>query len=416
MYIMKSILLIDGSPLFQDFLRDKVAAEQVTLEITNSREAYTKMVSILPDLIIIEIQTSITDEIRNLLSKKQVDPNAKRIPIIMTGPVIDRSVIANLVEYGVVKYFTKPVKFEVFFESIGRILKMPLSMDTTPCILDIHINGSLIFVEVAQGLNREKLMLLKYKLAEIINKYKINIPKIILMLTNLQLTFVDGANLELLLDNISCDKKIPNKNIKILSFDEFVIELVKGHVEYSGMVVSQNLQYVISTLLNQNDDANYDSTDFIYDNILHSDRPTDDTSIGFIDDRSSSEGSSGTMMKVALVDDDVIVRKLLENTFTSASAEASLFENGTSFIKAITEGQEFDIVILDLYLPDMDGISILKTLMQRNFQTPILIYSKASSKDVVVHALSLGAKSYLVKPQKPGVILNKALEILHSNN
>ena len=328
---------------------------------------------------------------------------------------MDRSKVANLVEFGVVKYFTKPIKFDVFFEAIGRILKMPLSMDTTPCILDIHLNGSIIFVEIAQGLNREKLMLLKYKLAQIIDRYKINFPKIILMLTNLQLTFVDGANLELLLDNITCGKKIANKYIKILSFDDYVKELVKGHPEYMGMVVSQNLQYVVSTLLNDSDDANYDSTDFIYDNILHSDRPTDNASLGFIDDRGGTEGSSGTMMRVALVDDDVVVRKLLENTFTSASGEASLYENASTFLKAVSDGKEFDIVVLDLYLPDMDGISILKTLLQRNYQTPILIYSKASSKEVVLQALSLGAKSYLVKPQKPGAILNKALEILHSS-
>ena len=412
---MKSVLLIDGSALFQDFLRDKVAAEQVTLECATSREAYTKMISLLPDLIIIEVESAITEELNILLEKKHSDPNAKKIPIIMTGPVIDRGKIANLVEYSVVKYFTKPIKFDVFFDSIGRILKMPLSMDTTPCILDIHLNGSIIFVEVAQGLNREKLLLLKYKLAEIINKYKINIPKVILMLTNLQLTFVDGANLELLLDNVSAGKRIPNKYIKVLSLDEFVIELIKGHPEYSGMVVSQNLQYVISSLMNDDSSLDYDSKDFIYDNILHSDRPADEAALGFIDDRSTGKKDSGTLMKVAIVDDDVVIRKLLENTFTSASGEATLFENGTAFMKAVTDGADFDIVILDLYLPDMDGISILKNLVQRNYQTPILIYSKASSKEVVLNVLSLGAKCYLVKPQKPGTIVNKALEILHSN-
>lgn len=411
---MKSVLLIDGSKLFQDFLRDKVATEQVDLECVNSREAYSKMLSLLPDLIIIEVEDEIKEELTNLLNKKHVDPNAKKIPIIMTGPVIDRSKIANLVEFGVVKYFTKPIKFDVFFESMGRILKMPLSMDTTPCILDIHLNGSIIFVEVAQGLNREKLLLLKYKLSEIIDKYKINIPKVILMLTNLQLTFVDGANLELLLNNVSAGGRIPNKYIKVLSLDKFVTELIGGHPEYSGMVVSQNLQYVISSLMNDDSSWNYDSKEFIYDKILNSDRPAEEAGLGFMDDRSTGDKNTGTMIKVALVDDDVVVRKLLENAFTSASGEATLFENGTSFMKAVSEEADFDVLVLDLYLPDMDGISILKTLMQRNYQTPILIYSKASSKDVVVNALSLGAKCYLVKPQKPGTIVNKALEIIHS--
>ena len=56
---MKSVLLIDGSKLFQDFLRDKVATEQLDLECVNSREAYSKMLSLLPDLIIIEVEDEI---------------------------------------------------------------------------------------------------------------------------------------------------------------------------------------------------------------------------------------------------------------------------------------------------------------------------------------------------------------------
>ena len=87
MYIMKSVLLIDGSSLFQGFLRDKVAAEQVKLECASGREAYTKMLSLLPDLVIIEIETAITEDINLLLEKKHIDPNAKKIPGIIKGTV-----------------------------------------------------------------------------------------------------------------------------------------------------------------------------------------------------------------------------------------------------------------------------------------------------------------------------------------
>lgn len=87
--------------------------------------------------------------------KKRNDPNARRKPVILIGPTIERSKAATLVEYGVVKYFTKPIRFDVFFEAIGSILRQSFSFDETPCILDIHINGNLIFVEIARGLNRE---------------------------------------------------------------------------------------------------------------------------------------------------------------------------------------------------------------------------------------------------------------------
>ena len=79
-------------------------------------------------------------------------------------------------------------------------------------------------------------------------------------------------------------------------------------------------------------------------------------------------------------------------------------------------GESFDLVILDLYIADMDGISILKNLQDHSFETPIIIYSKATDRNIIIKALSLGAKSYLIKPQKPEVIINKAVEILHKNS
>ena len=115
MYIMKSVLLIDCSSLFGGFLHDKFSTEQISLESVSSREAYTKMITLLPNLIIIETEDGLSEDVMHFLEKKSVDPNARKIPIIITGPVIERSKIANLVEYNVVKYFSRPVKFDVFF-------------------------------------------------------------------------------------------------------------------------------------------------------------------------------------------------------------------------------------------------------------------------------------------------------------
>lgn len=411
---MKSVLLIDCSSLFGGFLHDKFSTEQISLESVSSREAYTKMITLLPDLIIIEADGGLSEDVMHLLEKKSVDPNARKLPIIIIGPVLERSKIANLIEYNVVKYFSKPIKFKVFFEAVGKILQIEFSMDTTPCILDIHLNGSLVFIEVALGLNRERLMLLKYRLAELIEHYKINVPKVILMLTNIQLSFVDGLNLELLIDNISSEGKIPNKYIKILTFDNFTKELVKGHPEYFGIQVSSDIDSIVGFMVDQN--SNYNIKEFIYDKVLTSDKPAEESDLGFIDSKSGLEGNFGSMMRIAVIDDDVIVRKLLQNTISSVSGETGLFETAAAFFESLSTGIEYDAVIMDLYLPDMDGINVLKNFQRKGLQIPVIIYSKAAAKEVVMQALSLGARSYLVKPQKPSVVLGKVIEILHSNS
>lgn len=411
---MKSVLLIDCSSLFGGFLHDKFSTEQISLESVSSREAYTKMITLLPDMIIIEADGGLSEDVMHLLEKKSVDPNARKLPIIIIGPVLERSKIANLIEYNVVKYFSKPIKFKVFFEAVGKILQIEFSMDTTPCILDIHLNGSLVFIEVALGLNRERLMLLKYRLAELIEHYKINVPKVILMLTNIQLSFVDGLNLELLIDNISSEGKIPNKYIKILTFDNFTKELVKGHPEYFGIQVSSDIESIVGFMVDH--DSNYNIKEFVYDKVLTSDKPAEESDLGFIDSKSGLEGNFGSMMRIAVIDDDVIVRKLLQNTISSVSGETGLFETAAAFFESLSTGIEYDAVIMDLYLPDMDGINVLKNFQRKGLQIPVIIYSKAAAKEVVMQALSLGARSYLVKPQKPSVVLGKVIEILHSNS
>ena len=56
----------------------------------------------------------------------------------------------------------------------------------------------------------------------------------------------------------------------------------------------------------------------------------------------------------------------------------------------------------------------LHNLQHQNFERPILVYSQATNKNFVIQALSLGAKNYLVKPQKPDVILRTVFETLRS--
>ena len=413
---MKQVLIIDAPPLFREFLKEKLSHEKVNVEIAHiKRDAFTKLVSSLPDLLIIDLSVSIR-EIIDFLAKKNEDPNASRIPVFMTGPIITQDQIALLSQFNVVKYFNKPIKFDVFFESIGKVLKTGFSIDTTPCILEIHLNNNIIFIEIAQGLNREKISLLKYRISEIIEQNDITTPKIILMMTDLSLSFVDGANLEFLLDNVIADTRIQKKNIKTLSLDSFTKELVKGHNQYDGIEVVTNLSNVLPTLIDDTESSNI--ADLITEKVL---TPTEDISPATVEMKFYSD--SGVLDSrdkkindnphIAIVDDDQVTRTILQNTFKQINAEISLFDSGSEFLMA-TNKHIFDLIILDIYMPGLSGFDILKTLHSKQYKTPIIIYSNATSKESVVQALSLGAKSYLVKPLKPEALLQKAIEVLHS--
>lgn len=411
---MKQVLLVDASPMFREFFKEKLTAEKVNVDIASGRrDAYTKLVSNLPDLVIIDVEDDI-DNLIDFLQNKQNDPNAKTIPIIVCGPIIPRDRVASLAQYGVVKYFNKPIKFDVFFESVGKILRTSFTIDLTPCVLEIHINGNIIFIEIAQGMNREKMTLLKYKLPELIDVNNLNNPKIILMMTDLQLNFVDGANLELLLDNVTSDKRIPKSNIKILSLDNFTRELIDGHPEYNGIEVTNNLNQVLNKLLDNSGGS--DLQDLVTSKILNLDDKADQGSVEmrFMSDTGSvNTDEEGSVLQVAIVDDDAVARKMLEDTYAKIGAETFCFTNGPDFLQAV-DSQKFDIVVLDILMPGMNGFDVLNQLRAKRFSSPIIVYSQMIQREAVVQSLTLGAKSYLIKPQRPEAIINKTMEIIHA--
>ncbi len=420
---MKQVLIIDGSPLFREFLKEKLSAENVAVESADGRrDALTKLLSTLPDLIILDIAESVSSMLE-FLSKKAADINAKKIPIIISGPIISRSEVAPLIQYGVVKYFSKPIKFDVFFESIGKILHAAFSFDTTPCVLELHTNGSLIFIELAQRLNREKISLLKYKLMELIQANKITQPKIVLMMTDLTLSFTDGVNLEFLLDKIlAADTRIQKRNIKILALDEFTRELISGHSEYAGIKVSDNLTKITNSLVEGSQGTPLQ--ELISDKILTSSGKDNSGSVEMrfysdagpmAKDDKSNPATNGNTLQVAIVDDDVVIRRILEASYNSIGAKCDSFNSGSEFIANYNK-KKYNLIVLDIFMPGLSGFDILKSLQERQNTTPIIIYSQLLQKEVVVQALSLGARTYLTKPQKPNVILQKSLELLNDNN
>ncbi len=412
---MKQVLIIDAPPLFRDFLKEKLSSVGIEVSTANGRrDAFTKTISLLPDLILIDLQESL-QELMDFLQKKRDNPNAVSIPIILTGPALDPTELAQLLPFKVIKYFNRPIKFDVFFDSIGRVLKTGLSIDTTMSIMETHLNDNIIFVEIAQGLNRDKIAMIRYKITEMIDANKLSNPKIVLMLTNLTLGFSDSTNLELLLNNVISDQRVRHKFIKILSLDPFTRDFIKGHVEYAGLEVVDNLSGVLATLINESSDN--DLTGTIADKILSA---TDEASDGLVEMRFFSEtgvldteDTEHKKLIIAVVDDDAVVRTLLEKVFASINADVVTFPSGSEFL-AGTNKTIFDLVILDVFMPGISGFDILMNLKSKQYPSPVIVYSNATQKASVVQALSLGAKSYLIKPLKPDAIIQKAIEVLNS--
>ena len=101
--------------------------------------------------------------------------------------------------------------------------------------------------------------------------------------------------------------------------------------------------------------------------------------------------------RIYIVDDEPTIAKLLELWVAQRwGYTAEVFPNGKSFLDRFTEPP--DLVLLDLMLPDISGIDILKEIKKRNPEIPVIILSAQESIEVALQTLKLGAADYFSKP------------------
>jgi len=106
---------------------------------------------------------------------------------------------------------------------------------------------------------------------------------------------------------------------------------------------------------------------------------------------------------ILIIDDEVQIRRLLEITLSSNGYKIISAASGKEGItKAVTHTPV--LIILDLGLPDADGLEILKSLREW-YQKSIIILSVRSSEEDIVKALDYGANDYLTKPFRTGELL-----------
>lgn len=102
-------------------------------------------------------------------------------------------------------------------------------------------------------------------------------------------------------------------------------------------------------------------------------------------------------MKILLIEDEIKLAGFVTSALRQAGHLCEHFANGSQGLEAAMIG-EYDLVILDLMLPSLDGFEVLRNM--RNFQnrTPVIILSALSDTDQIIKGLDLGAIDYIKKP------------------
>ena len=102
-------------------------------------------------------------------------------------------------------------------------------------------------------------------------------------------------------------------------------------------------------------------------------------------------------MKILVIEDDRTVGQYVRRGLEEQRYQVELVDDGTEGLKAASTGQH-DLVVLDLRLPGMTGLEILRTLRDRGVTVPILVLTAQDSVEFKVQALRAGADDYVTKP------------------
>jgi DNA-binding response OmpR family regulator len=105
------------------------------------------------------------------------------------------------------------------------------------------------------------------------------------------------------------------------------------------------------------------------------------------------------MRKVLLVEDEINVISFIKKGLSEDNFEVSVALDGQTGYQMALEGT-FDIIILDIMLPDKNGIEICRDLRLKNVDVPIIFLTALNTADNVAFGLNSGADDYLIKPFK----------------
>jgi len=124
------------------------------------------------------------------------------------------------------------------------------------------------------------------------------------------------------------------------------------------------------------------------------------------------------MSKIAIVEDDTLMRDALAKTLREADFEPVCCSNFTldapDFIAELLR-QNPDLILLDLHLPDHNGVILLR-LLRKSSQTPVIMITSSSSEADEMIALDFGADDYITKPFNPQLLLLHIEAVLRRGN
>ena len=116
------------------------------------------------------------------------------------------------------------------------------------------------------------------------------------------------------------------------------------------------------------------------------------------------------MSRILVVEDDPAVRDVVEHALSREGMQTSTAATGEAALNQLQGSETFDLVVLDVMLPGMDGVSVCRELRSgdsRNKAVPIIMLTARDDETSVVVGLEVGADDYVTKPFRPRELVSR---------
>ena len=102
-------------------------------------------------------------------------------------------------------------------------------------------------------------------------------------------------------------------------------------------------------------------------------------------------------IKILLVEDELMLAEILSDTLSDRNFEVYLAYNGMQALDLVRK-KDFDVIVSDVMMPNLDGFSMVKCLRNEGFKTPVLFLTARSATEDVVQGFEIGGNDFLRKP------------------
>lgn len=115
------------------------------------------------------------------------------------------------------------------------------------------------------------------------------------------------------------------------------------------------------------------------------------------------------MSLILVVEDEVHIQRLIQLVLEKHGHKVEAVGSGEEALKRLSQGTPPDLVLLDILMPGMDGLSVLRTLKanQATRDLPVVMLTALAQENVVLQGIKLGARDYVRKPFHPTELVKR---------